>query len=378
MRYRNYEDYEPERRIWPYVLLAIAIPLIPLLKNMLPSIRSGEVDSVLVLWNVPSAIVLSLYMLSTARVVRSGEGSSSYLILGALWSLITLSEWAYNRYMGRQELALGIPLLTALSPSLLFLLTYAFYRRRKRLGGGNIANIFASSLSLLILYGLYSSIKESSFLLALYSLYPLIMLLVSLSVFFTRGRTRGIPPSLLILLCLALVLSLFLYGDFKVIQNALSSLSTQNFLRTLVLYFSRSITESYLFYLTLSSIFAIDALAGKSYLGDNEELETEDESQSLDCWDEPAKAEEEPVICHDKKEDERILKEFEEWKEFRRLTLQKARVDEETSDISKETPMHDEERKERERRRYGEEPDIDYDDKWYELLRGGISEEEFR
>lgn len=393
MREIVYEDYEPDIPIWPYVLLSLIIPAIPFLGNMLPLIRSGSAGVVHYLWNISSAFAIFLFFSTTSKVIRTGEGSSQYIAECIYWVSITICQWAYNSYMGKTGFVLGIPLALALAPSMIFLLAYAFYRKRRRIANGIAVNFIAMLLSSLLAFFLIHDFKGDSFSILLFSSYPIVLSLIALSTFLTTGRSIGTPFFVSLMLVASAVVSLFLYGDFRAIKDVLQGLSSSQMIRQIGYYFSKSFTESYMLYLSFSSIIVFDALARKSSYRNYESGMPIDSEEDDVAYEEaprmpiredipraPVKEE-----YHSPIEDERVRKEFEEWKEYRRLTTARPTaqaVPEENPKLESEEKGDDEYNAaaslgDIKRRKFGEEQDLDSNDKWYELLRGEIPDEEF-
>ena len=393
MREIVYEDYEPDLPVWPYVLLSLIVPAIPFLGNMLPLIRGGSATIVHYLWNISSAIALFLFFTTTAKVLRTGEGTSAYLALGVYWVSITICKWAYNSYMGKTGFVLGIPLAVALAPSMIFLLAYAFYRKRRRIANGIAVNFIALLLAALLAFFIVHDYKGDSFSILLFGAYPIVLALIAVSTFLTTGRSIGTPFFVALMLFASALISLFLYGDFKAIKVALEGLSSVQIIRQLGYYFSKSFTESYMLYISISAIIIFDALARKSSYRNYESASHSDEVEYPRYDESPRMPSREEIPRepgreehHSPIEDERVRKEFEEWKEYRRLTTTRGSAPKAMPEEAPKRVVEEKRDEEYEaaaalgdikRRKFGEEQDLDANDKWYELLRGEIPDEEF-
>ena len=146
-------------------------------------------------------------------------------------------------------------------------------------------------------------------------------------------------------------------------------------------------------YISISAIIIFDALARKSSYRNYESASHSDEVEYPRYDESPRMPSREEIPrepsreeYHSPIEDERVRKEFEEWKEYRRLTTTRSPA---ATSMPEEAPKRVVEEKRDEeyeaavalgdikRRKFGEEQDLDANDKWYELLRGEIPDEEF-
>lgn len=394
MREIAYEDYEPELKVWPYMLLALVLPSIPFLCNMLPLINGGGASAIHYVWNILSAISIFLLLFASSKVLRTGEGTSLFLIECIIWVASVTVLWAYNTKVGKAGRALGIPYLSAISPIYLYALAYAFFRKRRfnRAWGINFLVLVSSAAFVVIIWRMCGNDGWYAYL---YMLYPAIAFLISLCVFATSGQSESTPTLIKFFLISLCFVSLFLHGDFKSVMDALSKLSVAEGIKMLFYYFFKSLQTNYTFYLSLASIFAFDALARKScfvkYAVDNDEeyeVVREDSKQA----EARAYVEEEAPESINPIQDQRTMREFEEWKEFRRLKASAANyarqaeprrepepeIEQDSESMPEPEPRARFNERESVRRRiYGEELDSDSKDKWYELLRGEIPDDEF-
>lgn len=400
MREIIYEDYEPELRVWPYTIAALIFPLIPLFGNMHPYLNGGGSSFLHWAWNIMSALPVFMVLISTSRVMRTGEGCVMYLITGLYWIGLSVFQWAYNTYMGKPAYALGVPLLTYLSPALLFFSAYSFYRKRRRLEMGLRVNTLVFFLAAAAAAYLYLKSEGSTGYRALIAIYPALVALISLSVFITTGRSERTPGFVALVLSLMVLSSLLLFGDFRQIAMILKDASPVSGAKVLILYIYKSVLSNYIFWATLSSSIAFGGLAVKSCYHNYETDDEVDETIYPERRPEPVPEEDKyqrapsaeryerapnperyernpepvyqpPVRESDPLEDERVRKEFEEWKEYRRLTGR-------ASQRQDEPKVEEAEEKSTARERlFGDEPDMDSKDKWYQLLREEIPDDEF-
>lgn len=387
MRDNVYEDYEPEVRIWPYMLFALVFSITPFVFNMLPLFAAGNVGFIHYVWSISSAIAIFLFLFSAAKILRSGKGSSIFLWDGLLWAFSVTLLWAYNTYMGKAGYALSIPFLTALSPSYVFLLAYSYYRKRRGVSGLGI-NLLALLLSVASFAYLYKTTGAEGFVKCVYLAYPALTTLIAIFTLVASRYTESTPFMISIGLAMLSLAALFMYGDFGAVAAAVAKVSPAEGLKMLLYYFFKSLQSNFALHLSLASCFVFDAISKKTSIADYSDDYEEEYFEEVHA---PVKEEEDisyeeeiprPRANSNPIQDQEVLREFEEWKEFRRLKASSVRYERYEEPAQEEPAPREEEPKHREResvrrRRYGEELDSEAKDKWYDLLRGEIPDDEF-
>ncbi|MBQ0072501.1 MAG: hypothetical protein KBS81_11725, partial [Spirochaetales bacterium] len=106
----DYEDFEPEVRIWPYVALAFLLQMVPVLL----SVALGEK-------NYFTLFLRSFYglfpLLYTASILRHGEKPWRLALSGVLYGVMELILWVTASVGGAKGYALGLPFGLVLYPS---------------------------------------------------------------------------------------------------------------------------------------------------------------------------------------------------------------------------------------------------------------------
>lgn len=118
----DYEDFEPEMRTWPFLLLSLLLPLIPLVLNIL--LGSGFTPFL-----VLDYVTALLPLFCTALSIKDGERAWSLIVSSALYWAVVLVEWALTKLGGEAGYPMGIPFILALTPGLLPLMAYTFFAR---------------------------------------------------------------------------------------------------------------------------------------------------------------------------------------------------------------------------------------------------------
>ena len=249
--HEEYENYEPEVSIWPYVLLGFIVPLVPFLSHiLLERSYSAEIEGMLFnfLYMLPIA---SLYFIAS-YVVRTSRSSVLLIFNGLLYFFITLFYWG-SRNINSAEFIYSFGVLS--SPAFLAPLSYAFYAKRKRLPGwGTTLLVSIAFLACTILY-LFMKVKPTGLVgLISYSL-PSLVLLVALLTFFVNRRMESTPPFIMIPLSLAAFLTLLIGNSFL-----RSTVSAVRFFT----YLSLQLISSYSFWYAVSIIVVYQALSHKS------------------------------------------------------------------------------------------------------------------
>ena len=334
-----YEDFEPEMRIWPYWALGLLIPLVPLCLSFSLSLSFS--------WQTISKYVIStLPLVFTAFIMNDGETSWLLPLSGALYASLTLLLWVDSSLEGALSYPLGIPLAFAISPSILSLAAFSFFLKRKR--GKWILPFLLSIIlsSLLFVLSIYSG---DGGIMIYRGIYPLLLVLLSLSVAFVTRRSDSTPWFVFLLLILLLLSSsLFHSGIMAVLEG--EAIEGASFVSSVLGVFVHD-TE---FWYTLTFLFVFAGLSGKS-------------SYRTVVEDIPEKEE--------KEETEETFRVTTERPENIKYTYppSSSRFSGKSEEIKREEPVQEEPP----RPRYEDEPrqSAPQDDKWYDFISGGVREE---
>ena len=334
-----YEDFEPEMRIWPYWALGLLIPLVPLCLSFSLSLSFS--------WQTISKYVIStLPLVFTAFIMKDGEKSWLLPLSGALYASLTLLLWVDSSLEGALSYPLGIPLAFAISPSILSLAAFSFFLKRKR--GKWILPFLLSIIlsSLLFVLSIYSG---DGGIMIYRGIYPLLLVLLSLSVAFVTRRSDSTPWFVFLLLILLLLSSsLFHSGIMAVLEG--EAIEGAGFVSSVLGVFVHD-TE---FWYTLTFLFVFAGLSGKS-------------SYRTVLEDIPEKEE--------KEETEETFRVTTERPENMKYTYppSSSRFSGKSEEIKREEPVQEEPP----RPRYEDEPrqSAPQDDKWYDFISGGVREE---
>ena len=337
-----YEDFEPEMRIWPYWALGLLIPLVPLCLSLTISLSFS--------WESISKYVIStLPLIFTAFIMKDGEKSWLLPLSGALYASLTLILWVDSSLEGALGYPLGIPLAFAISPSILSLSAFSFFLKRKR---GKWILPFLLSLilsSLLVVLSVYSG-EEG--IMIYRGIYPILLVLLSLSVVFVTRRSDSTPWFVFLLLILLLISSsLFHSGIMSMAEGEV--IEGASFVSSVLGVFVHD-TE---FWYTLTFLFVFAGLSGKS-------------SYRTVVEDIPEK---EDNIDDDIEDTFRVRNERTEDVKYT-YPPSSSRFSGKTEEVKREEPVREEEPP---RPRYEDESrqSAPQDDKWYEFISGGVREE---
>lgn len=333
-----YEDFEPEMRIWPYWALGLLIPLVPLCLSFSLSLSFS--------WQTISKYVIStLPLVFTAFIMKDGEKSWLLPLSGALYASLTLLLWVDSSLEGALSYPLGIPLAFAISPSILSLAAFSFFLKRKR--GKWILPFLLSIIlsSFLVALSMYSGEER---IMIYRGIYPLLLVLLSLSVAFVTRRSDSTPWFVFLLLILLLLSSsLFHSGIMAVLEG--EAIEGASFVSSVLGVFVHD-TE---FWYTLTFLFVFAGLSGKS-------------SYRTVVEDIPEKEE--------KEETEETFRVMTERPDNMKYTYppSSSRFSGNTEE-KREEPVQEEPP----RPRYEAEPrqSAPQDDKWYDFISGGVREE---
>ncbi len=240
----DYEDFEPEMRTWPFLLLSFLIPLIPLVLNIL--LGSGFTPFL-----VLDYVTALLPLFCTALSIKDGERAWTLIVSSALYWAAVLVEWALTKLGGKTGYPMGIPFILALTPGLLPLAAYTFFAKRRRSNWAGWAFV-SFVFSLLSLFFTWRETEE-----IVWIIYPSLMVLLSLMLFFVTRRTESTPWYITLPLVLLVLSSFTLYPPFK--ETLLGGTLNEKINTSL-----RCFLYSFPFWYTLSFLFVFSGLAGKS------------------------------------------------------------------------------------------------------------------
>ncbi len=243
---QDYEDFEPEMRTWPFLILSLLLPLIPFVLTIV--LGGGFTPALLFSYTVA---VLPLF--STALSIKDGERSWMLLVSGVVYSIYIIVSWAVKKAGGEALCPLGIPFSVAVTPSLLSLIAFAFFNKRRRkawLGWTLIAFILSGILTFIT----YREASDASFF---YVFYPVLVTLLTLFLFIVTRRTESTPWYFAFLLVLLVFASFGLYPGLGETYVSGTVNGKVNITLKCFLY-------SFSFWYTLSFLFVFSGLAGKS------------------------------------------------------------------------------------------------------------------
>ena len=334
-----YEDFEPEMRIWPYWALGLLIPLVPLCLSFSLSLSFS--------WQTISKYVIStIPLVFTAFIMKDGEKSWLLPLSGALYASLTILLWVDSSLEGAISYPLGIPLAFAISPSILSLAAFSFFLKRKR--GKWILPFLLSFLlsSSLVALSMYSG-EEG--IMIYRGIYPLLLVLLSLSVAFVTRRSDSTPWFVFLLLILLLLSSSLFHSRIMAVLEG-EAIEGVSFVSSVLGVFVHD-TE---FWYTLTFLFVFAGLSGKS-------------SYRTVVEDIPEKEE--------KEETEETFRVTTERPENMKYTYppSSSRFSGKSEEIKREEPVQEDPP----RPRYEDEPrqSAPQDDKWYDFISGGVREE---
>ena len=281
-------------------------------------------------------------------IMNDGEKSWLLPLSGARYASLTVVLWVESSLEGAVSYPLGIPLAFAISPSILSLAAFSFFLKRKR--GKWILPFLLSLLlsSLLVVLSMYSG-EEGIMLYR--GIYPLLLVLLSLSVVFVTRRSDSTPWFVFLLLILLLISSsLFHSGIMSMAEGEV--IEGASFVSSVLGVFVHD-TE---FWYTLTFLFVFAGLSGKS-------------SYRTVVEDIPGK---EDNIDDDIEDTFRVRNERTEDVKYT-YPPSSSRFSGKTEEVKREEPAQEEPP----RPRYEDEPrqSAPQDDKWYEFISGGVREE---
>ena len=337
-----YEDFEPEIRIWPYVALGLLIPLVPLLLSY--AVTSSFT------WKDGARYLVSLLpLLFAALSMKDGEKSWLLLFSGLFYGAMVLLSWVSLSMEGNGPMPLGIPFALSLSPSLLPIASYSFFQKRKR---GKWALPLVLAVLATATLAFFASYTGGNFF-PYRALFPLLLLLLEISVFFVTRRTETTPVFLnIVLLLLLLSSSLFHSGILGILEKGGEGITVVSAILGIFVHDNE-------FWYVLSFFFVFSALASKSsYRVYTEEVEEEEEEESERISTPPSPGIGEKRGYSFPPDSSRFAPGRED-----------SRKREETEAREEARP-----REERPRPEISPAPD----DKWYQFIQGGVRDDERR
>ena len=239
----DYEDFEPEIRTWPYLLLSFLVPLIPFGLNIM-------LDSDGFTMTLLAEYIVSLLPLFSASLsIKDGERAWLLIVSSVLNFIFILVRWAFLKMNGVGGYPLGVPFEVAVGPGFLSLIAYAFFNKRRR---SNWLGWVLISLALTSLITFFAYREGLS-----WTVYPFLLFILSLSIFAVTRRTESTPWYINIILVLLVLSSITLYPG---LVDTYRSGDVHEGLNVTV----RCFLYSFAFWYTLSFLFVFSALAGKS------------------------------------------------------------------------------------------------------------------
>lgn len=333
----DYEDFEPEMRIWPFAILSFLLPLIPFCAKVILSEN-------LSFFTVLTYLVSVLPLLFASITIKDGEKAWLLLLSSALYMLLILLEWVNVKLQNGEQ---SSPFYILLSPSILPIIAYAFFNKRRRMPwlGWMLIGFFFSSL-----VGLVSYISRGE--LSFEMVYPGLIVLLSLSIIAVTRRTDSTPWFISILLFLTVIASFLSYQSFSLSFESLT-------FGTIVESSLRSFLYSNSFWYNISFLFVFSALAGKSSY--KKALIEEDEEERISVKETPSQSCPEkddrytsapPFSRFEKKEEREERNEKREKEEYEARQYSYSNINSQKQDD------------------YGQKNN----DKWYEFIKNGVED----
>lgn len=341
-----YEDFEPEMRIWPYWVLGLLIPLVPFGLSFSLSLSLS--------WQgVLKYFVSVLPLVFTAVVMKDGEKAWLLPFSGGVYASAVLILWVNASLEGAISYPLGLPLALVSSPSILSLIAFSFFQKRKR-GKWVLPLVFSIFLSSALTF--LSVYSGEGNIVAVRGVYPALLLLLSFSVFGVTRRSDSTPWFVfLILLILLISSSLFHSGIMSLFEG--KEVEGATIVSSILGVFVHD-TE---FWYTLTFLFVFSGLSGKSsYRTVVEEVKEEDVPLSYVN-----------TISGSYPEEKKYSFPPSSSRFAPETQVNEEAVKEEKREYE-ERPKRDDYQERPKRDDYHEERP---DDKWYQFIQGGVREE---
>ncbi len=256
----EYDDYEPEIPVWPLVILALVLPLIPLATFFIISYTEKSEGSLVLVYNLSYYLLIAFPLIITAFIVRNGRGQLAFIFSSALYVFFVLALWCLNK-LGAKTLFLDCPIATALSPAMMGLLSYSFYSKRRRLNLWGLIFIINVVLLVSLVMALRFFLHPEGLSLLFY-LPILLMLFISIMILFVTRRSEACPWYINIPLSF-LVLSAFVTNYEFIALVSDINLDVYG-VREIVLYLLREVAGNYLVWYYISFAFVFSSLGMKS------------------------------------------------------------------------------------------------------------------
>lgn len=249
----EYEKYEPELRIWPYVLLGFIVPLVPFGCNII-LFKEGYLAEYNFLYELLNYVIISSSYFITANVIRTSKGSWALSLNGCFYFVTQLVFWTFYKIKGVEPYPLHLPFLVAIVPAFIFLLSYAFFAKRSRLAAWGTSTLL-SMVSALSMFAYFFLSKSTEIERTFYLVYISLLFALSLFTFFVTKRSEAAPWYINI------VLILFVFASITVTPGFSSSLVSGH---DAILFIFKTLGTSYLMWLMISFCFFYAGLGMKS------------------------------------------------------------------------------------------------------------------
>lgn len=251
----EYDRYEPDLKVWPFILLGFLVPLVPFICNIMLE-NAGIMKGSGLFYGILNYIVIAVAFFTAAGVVRTAKGSWVLALDGLIYFLIEMSFWAYYKING---FALAqVPFVIAIIPSFILLLSYAFFAKRSKLPAWGTSTIISLIFAAIFSAYIYMEFGIDSYQGILYFVFSLLLALLALFTFFVTKRSETTPFYINIVLIAFIVLSFFIEPSFNdIISNGTNA-------GEIAIHILKMIATSYRFWLLVSICFIYAGLAMKS------------------------------------------------------------------------------------------------------------------
>lgn len=249
----EYENYEPELKVWPFILLGFLVPMVPFICNIL-LYREGITTSYNFLWNLFNYVLIATSYFVTANVVRTSRGSWLLAIIGGLYFVLVLCFWGYYKLKGIVGYPLGVPFVIAEIPSFLYVLSYSFFAKRSRLPAWGTSTLVSLLIGIIFCLYLFFSNQLDSANDVIYFIYSSCFVLLALFTLFVTKRSEAAPWYIDIILVFLVFISIVASPGFA-INDPVDSI---------VIFILKTIATSYSVWIMVSLCFIYAGLGMKS------------------------------------------------------------------------------------------------------------------
>lgn len=246
------EKYEPELVVWPSILLAFLVPLVPFASFLIKYFVEGE--NVNLIFNIVEYILISLPLFISAYILRTGHKRGLLLLPFVLNLILLITFFALKMSKENVLWTLGFPIETAISLLLLSPLSFCFYSKRMRSSFWLLSLFFVLIIDSALILSLFYFSKLKGVDLIFYVI-PISVLFLSFSMLFITRRSNSSPLIVNLLLFFIAVFSLFITNERPLFNY---------FSREIVLFFLTGILSNYAFWFTISYFFVFSSLGAKS------------------------------------------------------------------------------------------------------------------